>query len=265
MPELPEVEVLSRNLKKRLLGVVVEDVSIIIPNIIRCVKKPFNGLIGRVFNGFERRGKYILFDLDGLFLVYNGGVSCVLELRDLPTRDAYLYLKTVKGLLIFSGVPAKGRSVLYLTDRPESLPFIRGLGVDALSVDFSPDYIKRGLRSRRDWIFNALIDQGFVSGIGPAYANEILFEARISPFKQGRGLADEEIERLHYSTRIVLKGAIETIEGLYGDALEIRERMDFLKVYRRKDRPCPVCGEVLQWNAHKDYAIYYCPQCQGVE
>ena len=265
MPELPEVEVLKRNLKKRLTGARIEDVSITKPHILKSVKPHFTALIGKSFKDFERRGKYIFFDMDGLFIVYHGGLSGILDLRDVPTRDTSFYLTTDRGFLIFRELSTKKTAGIHLTENPETLPFIRKLGIDALSVDFSPDYIKNRLRRRREWIFNILRDQGFVSGIGRAYASDILFEAKISPFKPGKRLTDGEIERLHYSTRIVLKRAIEAIERLYGDSLEIKEKRDFLTVYRKKDQPCPVCGDTIQWKSYRDYAIYYCPTCQGVE
>jgi formamidopyrimidine-DNA glycosylase len=102
-----------------------------------------------------------------------------------------------------------------------------------------------------------------VVGIGTAYADEILFEARISPIRYVSTLSGEEVERLHEAVKRVLQHATETIRDRAGNRLFTDEIRDFLRVYKHTGEPCPVCGTKIAEIRYAQTRTYYCPTCQA--
>ena len=106
-----------------------------------------------------------------------------------------------------------------------------------------------------------LRDQRTIAGIGRSWVDEILWEARLSPFKRGRDLSEEEAERLRDATVATLGGAIAFYEQRL--SLPLSDRLPLpLKVHRHEGDPCPRCGDTLKAVHYEDYVIAYCPSEQ---
>jgi formamidopyrimidine-DNA glycosylase len=103
--------------------------------------------------------------------------------------------------------------------------------------------------------------QPFITGIGNAYSDEILFDAKISPFKKCDSLSPEERTRLCNSMRGVLTKAIETIRTRVGDNIHLEIR-DFLKVHGKAGQPCPVCGTKISEVKSNGRKTNFCRTCQ---
>ncbi|HHE05094.1 MAG TPA: Fpg/Nei family DNA glycosylase [candidate division WOR-3 bacterium] len=263
MPELPEVEVLVKNLKKMIVQRKIRDVQLIKPYILKTAKPSFRELVNRRVQDVRRRGKYIIVELyPTLFLIYHPKLTGSIVRNNIVRRDSSFALKMGNDYILFSEAGTKKISEIYLIEGIENFKPFRLLGPDPFSQEFTPQYIVKKFRGQGSWIFTMLINQRFISGIGKAYANEILFDAKISPFKPARQITTEEAENLYISTRKVLRKAIKEIEKMVGDRLLLQEKRPFTKVYRKKGKPCPVCSTEIEWVSFKDYAIYYCPNCQ---
>ena len=105
-----------------------------------------------------------------------------------------------------------------------------------------------------------LRDQRTIAGIGRSWVDEILWEARLSPFKKGNELSREEVERLH-AALAVLGGAIDHYEEVVGETVPDKMPMP-LQVHRREGEPCPRCGETIAAIHYSDRITCYCPKEQ---
>ncbi len=102
--------------------------------------------------------------------------------------------------------------------------------------------------------------QGDISGIGRSWVDEILWEARLSPFKKGSELSEEEVERLHAALH-VLGDAIEHYEETIGEQLPDKVPMP-LQVHKREGEPCPRCGTTIEAVFFSEHQTNYCPKEQ---
>jgi formamidopyrimidine-DNA glycosylase len=106
-----------------------------------------------------------------------------------------------------------------------------------------------------------LRDQRVIAGIGRSWVDEILWEARLSPFKRGADLDPDEAMALRDSVVQTLSGAIAHYEQVV--ALPIPDKLPMpLRVHRHQGEPCPRCATTLEAVHFEDYVIAYCPACQ---
>ena len=116
------------------------------------------------------------------------------------------------------------------------------------------------LHARRDQVRAFLLDKTAVAAIGNAYADEILWAARIHPKIGCQGLAEEDIARLHAAIRDVLSAAVREV-ARRSEPIEVKVR-DFLRVRNRKGQPCPACGTTIRVEGVRGHDTFYCPTCQ---
>ena len=112
------------------------------------------------------------------------------------------------------------------------------------------DEFKKRFKNKKGKIKQILMDQSIVSGIGNIYSDEILFEARIHPFREIKKLTNEEIKRIYQATKKILKKAVE-LKGT------------ILKVYRREGEKCSRCGAIIKRVKLAGRSAHFCPKCQG--
>jgi formamidopyrimidine-DNA glycosylase len=154
-------------------------------------------------------------------------------------------------------------SKVFLYSVPPSFP---ELGIDPLGENFTLNNFKKLLTLRKIAIKNLLMDQQLIAGIGNIYANEILFQSKINPQRQGDTLSTTEKIRLFNSICLILTEAIDhfgttytayrTVEG------EAGENQDFLKVYQKAGEPCSQCGNQIKKIVLNSRSTFYCPKCQ---
>ncbi|TES90754.1 MAG: hypothetical protein E3J87_09315 [Candidatus Cloacimonadota bacterium] len=131
-----------------------------------------------------------------------------------------------------------------------------------LSPSFTESYLKAQLLKERKQLKIFLKDQNKIAGIGNAYANEILWDAQLSPFKSSDSLTARDVKKLFSSIRKVLRNGIKEIEKRVRGKLFIKEPRDFMIVHNKKDAPCPGCENKIEWVYSKKNTTYYCPHCQ---
>jgi formamidopyrimidine-DNA glycosylase len=270
VPELPDLVHVARRLGEALAGRRVTGARTGDPTVLRVmVPDPFPAcLVGRVLESVERRGHFVLFALEGgLRLVVNCMLVGRFELGApaAPGRD-----KTSLGLaLSFDGPPAELR---YVDERrmgkvyvaPEetiaAIPVFGALGVDVLSRDFTRDRFRAIVKKRRDQVRRLLMDKTALASIGNAYADEILFAARIHPKTFCGRLAPAEVDALHAAIGDVLRAAIDEI-ARRDEPVDVKVR-DFLAVRGRVGQPCRRCGTKIRSVREGDGDACFCPTCQ---
>ena len=259
MPELPEVEAWVRELDPLVSRAAVEAAR---PGHVATLKSfdpPPSSLAGRRFDGSRRRGKNLLFPTDDGELVLRVHLMSAGRLRYLPAgkkgpAKPMFQVRFADGseLLLTEGGKKKRAGVWLLT--PDALDAeLAHLGPDALDVDAAA--LGEILGRERRQLHPLLRDQRALAGIGRAHANEILWEARLSPFRLSTDLGADETDVLASAIHADLSRALELRLAGKGDAAVYR-------IHGHFGEPCPRCGETLRRVDFEEHTITYCPTCQ---
>lgn len=269
MPELPEVETTVRALRDPLVGQTFRDVRNSWP---RHVATPALGELrerirgGRI-DAIERRGKYLLFELDNgetliVHLKMSGHLSVVAKEKDLDKHVHTIFELANGRELRFRDQRKFGR--VYLVRQVEEV--LGGLGPEPLEPEFTADTLATLLSSRTRLLKPLLLDQTFVAGIGNIYANEALHYARLHPERRANSLSEAEVAALHSAIRKSLTLGLEND----GASIEMFAKPDGSKgrmqnafvVHGRDGMPCFRCTGVVQRAVIGGRSSYYCPECQ---
>lgn len=269
MPELPDLEVIRDFLAARLKGRTVLSVSVRRPGLVQAGPPDLAPLPGKSLEDITRRGKHLVFHFSqSLFLIvhlmrfgwiWHGASSYEV------TKATTLVLSFDDGTdirLIEPGTPQIAVVWLF-SDLSQAEP-LKKLGPEPFSPQFTLDAFSQALRGKRRMVKKALLDQSIVAGIGNAYADEILFWARISPFRYVHTLSPEELERLWKAIPETLRWAVGEIKARMGNQLFEKEIRDFLYVHGRAGAPCRVCGTPIGEVLFEGQRTNFCPKCQNV-
>jgi formamidopyrimidine-DNA glycosylase len=268
MPELPELEVMREALEGRILSRPIARARAYHPGILKTVDPPTEALVGRSFVGVERRGKHLVLSCgEDLHVV----LHLMLAGRLVQSRGDTKITKATGFVFGFDDGEelrviengTKRRVRLYVVREPNDVASVASLGVEPLSDAFTVEYLTAAFAGLRRQLKKALTDQSTIAGIGTAYADEILYAAKLSPIRYVSALKVEEIERLHRETRAVLAKAIEKIRARSGGNLVAGHARDFLRVYKHTGQPCPDCGTPIAEIRYAQKKTYYCPTCQS--
>ena len=266
MPELPDLEVVKEYLQRRLPGQRIEMVELLRPIVMRNLTAgdTVSSLVGRRFVAVGRRGKFLILELDdGLNLVINPMLAGRLQYRGEGERRrarTYLVLQ-LSGGVDLRYVDDKAMGKIYLTREAGSVPGFDSQGPEALDPQLTLDIFRERLRRRRGELKGILTNQAFLAGIGNAYADEILFRARLYPFRKRPSLSLEEVERLYSAIPSVLSEAISTLRDRLGSDIDVEIR-DFLQVHGKGGSPCPRCGTTISEVRARGRLTNFCRTCQ---
>jgi len=266
MPELPEVEITARRLNSTLAGAKVESALAPGMNVMKTFEPPLEELVGREITAIRRVGKMPVVEFGDLALLIHlmsagrlrafdkraspkDRASRVLvrleDGRELRLREFGTKQRAWAKLL---GAEAVAEDEAVATLGPEAWP-PPPLEAFTAAID-QPRHLHPLLRRQRD-----------IAGIGRSWVDEILWEARLSPFKQGTELSEEEIERLHAALH-VLGDAIEHYEQTLGEDLPDKLPMP-LRIHKREGEPCPRCGTTIEAFFFAEHQTNYCPKEQS--
>jgi formamidopyrimidine-DNA glycosylase len=259
MPELPEVEAWVRELDPLVARAPVESAR---PGHVATLKTfdpPPSALEGRSFAGSRRRGKNLLFPTDDGELVLRVHLMSAGRLRYLPAgakgpaKPMFRVRFEDGGELLLTEAGKKKRAGVWLVTPAQLDEELAHLGPDALEL--GAEALTEILTRERRQLHPLLRDQRALAGIGRAHANEILWEARLSPFRLSTDLADDEAATLAAAIRDDLELALELRLAGKGDAQVYR-------IHGHFGDPCPRCGETLRRVDFEEHTITYCPACQ---
>lgn len=275
MPELPDLEVIREVLDRKVTGLRIVSAAVLRPLVVRPLLPevaPEAFLVGRTIREVGRRGKFLLFGLDGGdgavparegWMVINAMLAGRLHLTPGPvrkrTRD-YLALGLSDGAeLTYNDTEGLGK--IYLTDELARVPGYADLGPEPLDPALTLEAFLARLRQARGEVKGVLTRGALVAGIGNAYADEILFEAGIFPMRPCTRLTAEERQRLYEAIRSVLSAAVEDLRVRVGEEIHVELR-DALRVHDRRGEPCPRCGSAISEVKVSGRATSFCRRCQ---
>jgi formamidopyrimidine-DNA glycosylase len=265
MPELPEVEITARRLDAALRGTIVESVLATGMNTMKTFDPPLETLTGREITAVRRIGKMPVVELGDLALLVHlmsAGRLQAFEVRGSPRdRASRLLVRLADGgelRLREFGTRQRAWAKLLATDAVAEDEMVATLGPEAWPPP-TPDQLTQLVDQPRH-LHPLLRDQRVIAGIGRSWVDEILWEARLSPFKKGSELDADEVERLHAALP-VLGAAIETYEDVIGERVPDKLPMP-LRVHRREGEPCPRCGMRIEAVFFAEHQTNYCPEEQ---
>jgi formamidopyrimidine-DNA glycosylase len=282
MPELPEVESLTRFLAEHLVGRAVDRVFPVSVAALKTYDPPYTALEGAEFEGATRHGKFLDLRAGELHLVIHlaragwvrwsesmapepprpGKGPLALRVRLSPRAEASgAEPPTSAAGFDVTEAGTQKHLAIYLVHDPQEVPGIARLGPDPLSGEVTPEAFAALLAGERRQIKGVLRDQSVLAGIGNAYSDEILHAAQLSPFKLAAKLSEEETAGLYAAMHSTLAEAVERARGLPLRDLKA-EKKSGLRVHGRTGEPCPVCGDTIREVSFADSSLQYCPTCQ---
>jgi formamidopyrimidine-DNA glycosylase len=265
MPELPEVEIVARRLNAALAGSEVESALAPGMNVMKTFDPPLDSLAGRKLTGVRRIGKMPVVEFGDLALLLHlmsAGRLRVFDKRaSLKDKASRVLIRLTDGRelrLREYGTKQRAWAKLLPVAAVAEDEMVASLGPEAwppppleelaAAID-KPRHLHPLLRHQKD-----------IAGIGRSWVDEVLWEARLSPFKKGSELDPDEVERLHAALH-VLGDAIDHYEETTGPEVPDKVPMP-LKVHKREGEPCPRCGTTIEAVFFSEHQTSYCPQEQ---
>lgn len=272
MPEWPDLHVLRRRLEV-VVGRTIVGFALREPIVLRANEDPDALLVGRRIEGLLHRGKFLTLSLSGgVAIVVNPMLSGLLAL---VPHDAKVKATTCVAFLLDDGRDLRylddtkmGKVYLLRGSSPDSVvPGYGGLGPEAGALTWDEAaFAREAAAHRATQVRNLLLDQHFVAGIGNAYADEILWEARLHPRRRTGSLSAEELRALRQAIVAVMAWAVREVEVAMPAELGAKPRGHLrVRGSGRAKAPCPRCGAPLVLRHGGVKEMNFCPQCQPLE
>jgi len=267
MPELPEVETISRSLQSNL-DARITDIDIKRPDIVRQKDYEFQEVYNEMIGSIIRRGKFLAIIIgNGLNIIFHMGMSGRLYMLKENSAIMEHHVHIVIHLnnyikLLFQDTRRFG-GVWFINNLDQ---FFCTLGKEPLSNEFTTDYLLKITRNRKIAIKSLILNQKLICGIGNIYADEALFEAGIRPERPAKNLSINEIKSLCRAIKSVLTKSIEERGTTFRDYRDGYNQsgnfQNYLKVYGKNNQMCPRCGEAIKKIKIGGRSSHFCENCQ---
>ena len=267
MPELPDIVVYIEALEKRILGQTLEHVRIASPFLLRTADPPVASVEGQAVRQIRRMGKRICIGLENdLWLVLHLMIAGRLHwkkrgVKVSPPRGLAAFDFT-NGSLLWTEAGSRKRASLHVVSGEVGLRLLDPGGLEVLEANLAG--FAEVLTSANHTLKRALTDPRLFSGIGNAYSDEILFEARLSPLALTQKLKTKEIERLFLAVRTNLADWVSRLQADAGEGFpeKVTAFRPGMAVHGRYKEPCLRCGAKIQRIRYATNETNYCPSCQ---
>ncbi len=273
MPEMPEVEIIRRQLTDKIIGHTIADVTINLPRLFKwpAVSEVKAQLIHQKITSLRRQGKYLLFKLSNekILVVHLRMTGRLLYQKVNQSYDPYtriVFHLDGGQVLIYADTRTLG--TLYVMNEAELVRIsgLASMGPEPCSPEFTMDYFSRNLAKRHGNLKALLLNQRFIGGLGNIYVDECLAVAGINPERKASDLSRLEIEKLHEAINTVIKEGIEdggtTFRDYKNSEGHSGSHQHNLWVYHRTGQPCRRCGGIIVKKVVAGRGTHYCPNCQ---
>ena len=292
MPELPEVETVRRGLEQKLKNFVIKKVEICRDSTVAYPhdKKEFiDGLENSLISKWDRRGKYLIAELKKIEINNINNANKVLFLK-----NGYLVIHLrMTGYFTYNhnhNNPSKHTRIRFFGNNNNELRYIDmrsfgqmwwvregllptniikglgSLGPEPFSNNFNINYLTKVISKKTKSIKSVLLDQTIVAGIGNIYADESLYSAGISPFREARTINKNELKKLKIAIMDVLKKSIGAGGTTFSDFRDLEgENGNFglqTNVYRRTGKKCHKCKNIIEKKKILGRSTHWCCKCQ---
>lgn len=296
MPEYPDITVYIEALEQRILGQTLKHITIASPFLLRTAAPPIRSAKGRKVTEIRRLGKRIALGLeDDLWLVFHLMIAGRFHWDDRPVKTSKVRLATFdfsSGSLSLTEAGTQRRASLHVVQSRSELERLNPGGLEIFEASLAE--FAATLQSASHTLKRALTDPRLFSGIGNAYSDEILWEARLSPVALTQKLTSDQIERLYDATRATLTKWTDLLrhELVRGNSPTVREGVASasgkrarikgsseqtyetafpenvtafrpeMATHGKYGQPCPRCGAKIQRIRYASNETNYCPVCQ---
>jgi formamidopyrimidine-DNA glycosylase len=280
MPELPEVEAIAQTLRPLVAGRKIRCVHVFhaIATKPQAPAQLARTAEGQKIQSVQRKGKYLWlrltkgimtfhFKLDGQLLWFSNTKELLAKAnkpKPEPSVHVDVALELDKGVLGFADGRHFGRVQVY--DSAEAYPAVAGLGIDAISRDFSAKKLAALLATSKRPIKEFLLDQSRIAGIGNVYSCESLWHARLHPGRPANSITPAEARRLYKAIVSVLARALECClhpPPNFRDATWWFQGIEkILRVYDREGKLCRRDGRPIERISRGGRSTYFCAHCQ---
>ncbi len=287
MPELPEVEVVKRSLKRKILNLIIKKVYIKDGNLrYKVNKEKISQLKAKKIINIERRSKYLIFILDKSFLLVHLGMTGKFFFIDknrkkfktsfyyhLDNKKDKKYNRVIfsfknKQKLVYNDVRKFGFLKYYDLKEYKNIIHLKNLGPEPLKQQWNSEYLRNYILGRTRSIKDILMDQNCVSGLGNIYVNEILFLCGIRPDRKAINLKKEEIKKIIKFSKKILKKSIKlggsSIKDFSSDDGKKGIYQQYFKVYGKSGKKCSNvdCKASISRVVVSNRASFFCKKCQ---
>ncbi|MGB7284841.1 MAG: DNA-formamidopyrimidine glycosylase family protein [Candidatus Acidiferrum sp.] len=272
MPELPDITVYIEALESRILGQTLGAVRVVSPFLLRTASPPLADAPGRKVIQLRRLGKRICIGLEGdLWLVLHLMIAGRLHWHPFETKPGRVKISPPRGLaafdfsngsLLWTEAGSQKRASLHVVVGEEGLRSLDPGGIEVLDVNL--EQFAAALLSANHTLKRALTDPHLFSGIGNAYSDEILWEAKLSPLALTQKLTVREIKHLYEGIRASLANWTDRLRGEAAGKFpeKVTAFREGMAVHGRYKLPCPRCGTKVQRIRYASNETDYCPSCQ---
>ena len=267
MPELPDVVVYIEALEKRILGQRLERVRLASPFLLRTVDPPLARAEGQTVRELRRVGKRIAIGFeDDLWLVLHLMIAGRLHWRARGVKvvrpRGLAAFDFPSGSLLLTEAGSQKRASLHVVAGEAGLRSLDPGGLEVLETGL--EQFRNALLAGNHTLKRALTDPTSFSGIGNAYSDEILFEARLSPVTLTQRLNPEEVARLYEAVRKILSEWVNRLRGEAGEAFpeKVTAFREGMAVHGRYKQACLRCGAKIQRIRYAANETNYCAVCQ---
>ena len=283
MPELPEVEVVTRSLKKSIKNLKIIKITVNNRNLRFKLPRNFENILkNKIVKNIKRKSKYIVLDLGNHFyVILHLGMSGTLHIPSkksitnlsfynsptIPKKHNHVIIYFDKIKLIYND-PRRFGYFKILNNKHELDNYFTRIGPEALDKGFNFIYLKNKIKNKKKNIKNFLLDQKIVSGLGNIYVNEILHKSGILPMKSVSKLNSTDLTRIIKHSRITLKNAIKfggssikDFKGVSGGGGSFQTKFN---VYDRENQKCNrrKCNGIIQKRYISNRSTFICNFCQ---
>lgn len=271
MPELPEVETVRKTLKNQILGKKIKEVQVFYDPIISSNLEEFKKVLPKTqIKDIKRIGKWLIFDLEEYNLLSHlrmEGKYFLKKKTDPKEKHEHVIITFTDDTDIrYHDTRKFGRMILTPKEKLMEVEAIKKQGIEANDERLNKDYLYQKIHLKSLPIKTLLLDQTIISGLGNIYANEVLFDAKINPFKKGNQITKIECEKIIQSSKKIISAAIEsggTTIRSYTSSLGVTGRFQTkLNVHKKENEECTICKSKIKNEKIGGRSTYYCPKCQ---
>ena len=274
MPELPDLIYLKNKLQPIVHGAKIKKVTVHHPLVLRIIagKGLAQELDGTTINGLQQRGPFFIMECGRYEVIINFMLTgrLQLDMKKLRVKKSLCFTFECENVgedgsnktFFLSYTDKKHMGKVYLTTHWNygQIPMFCEQGITLLSDQFTLEYFTQNIHRTRRQVRLFIMDKKIISSIGNAYADEVLFDAKIHPKTPCNKLTYQQIKTLYTSIISVHNWAIEEV-AKQNNAIE-KEYRGHLKVRNKKGEPCPECGTKIRRTQVNGYDTFYCPECQ---
>ena len=267
MPELPEIVTYMDAIERRVGGDVLETIRVKSFSLLRTYDPPIDAIFGKRLVGLRRIGKRIVFEFDDdlyavLHLMVAGRLQWHEDRKAIPGKIGLAAFDFRAGTLLLTEAGTKRRASLHVVRGQEALDSLDPGGIEV--ADATLEEFAAALNAERHTLKRALSDARHISGIGGAFADEILHAAQLSPMQMNTNLSPDEVERLFAACRDTMDRWVAIRRADTGDGFpkKVTAFHPQMAVHGKYNEPCPKCKTPIQRIVYASRETNYCPGCQ---